>query len=225
MVSNALRRSSAHVLIADVAAPALDHATAHHLARVLRLRPGEPVTVTDGAGRWRFCEFGGDDIEPAGDVVVVERPSPALTVAVAPPKGDRLEWLVAKCTEVGIDRLVLLDAEHSVVRWHGDRAERQRARLRRVAVEASMQSRRVWLPEITGPVPAIDVLPSAAAAEPGGRPVRADDQTIAVGPEGGWSPKELEIAADVVSLGPFVLRVETAAVAAAALMVFQRGPW
>jgi 16S rRNA (uracil1498-N3)-methyltransferase len=221
-MDEALRRSAAHVLVADVAAPVLDDAAAHHLARVLRLRPGEPVTVTDGAGRWRCCEFGGDGIDPAGEVVVVAGPAPALTVAVAPPKGDRLEWLVAKCTEVGIDRLVLLDAEHSVVRWHGDRAERQRSRLRRVAVEAAMQSRRVWLPEITGPLPAVDVLPAAAAAEPGGRPVEAGDHTIAVGPEGGWSAKELEIAADVVALGPFVLRVETAAVAATALMVSLR---
>ena len=158
----------------------------------------------------------------AGDVETVARPDPLLTIAVAPPKGDRLEWLVAKCTEVGVDRIVLLEAEHSVVRWTGERLERQLARLRRIAAEASMQSRRVWLPEIAGPQPALEVLPEVAVAEPGGRPVTAADTAIAVGPEGGWSPKELEVAASTVSLGPNVLRVETAAVAAAVLMVSAR---
>ncbi len=75
------------------------------------------------------------------------------TIAVAIPKHDRPEWLVQKPTELGVDRIVFLHAERSVVRWDGDRAERHLARLAAVAVEALMQSRRVWLPEIVGPVP------------------------------------------------------------------------
>jgi 16S rRNA (uracil1498-N3)-methyltransferase len=221
-VDEALRGSAAHVLVADVESPQLDADASHHLARVLRLRRGQPVTVTDGAGRWRSTVFGGDGVEATGDVVIVRRPEPPLTVAVAPPKGERLEWLVAKCTEVGIDRLVVLEAEHSVVRWSGERLERQLDRLRRIAVEASMQSRRVWLPQIVGPLPALEVLTGLAVAEPGGRPLVPTDVAIAVGPEGGWSPKELEVAAATVSLGPNVLRVETAAVAAAVLMVSAR---
>ena len=221
-MDEALRGSAAHVLVADVESPQLDADASHHLARVLRLRRGQPVTVTDGAGRWRSTVFTGDGVEATGDVVTVRRPEPPLTVAVAPPKGDRLEWLVAKCTEVGIDRLVVLEAEHSVVRWSGERLERQLDRLRRIAVEASMQSRRVWLPQIVGPLPAVEVLPGVAVAEPGGRPLVPTDVAIAVGPEGGWSPKELEVAAATVSLGPNVLRVETAAVAAAVLMVSAR---
>ena len=129
----------AHVLVADVESPQLDADASHHLARVLRLRRGQPVTVTDGAGRWRSTVFGGDGVEATGDVVTVTVLTLPLTVAVAPPKGDRLEWLVAKCTEVGIDRLVVLEAEHSVVRWSGERLERQLDRFRRIAVEASMQ--------------------------------------------------------------------------------------
>jgi 16S rRNA (uracil1498-N3)-methyltransferase len=221
-VQEALRHSAAHVLVHDVESPQPDDGSLHHLARVLRLRRGEAVTVTDGAGSWRSCEFTGDGVDPAGEVMRDARPDPRLTVAVAPPKGDRLEWLVAKCTEVGIDRLVVLDAEHSVVRWAGERAARQLTRLRRISVEAAMQSRRVWLPEISGPVPAIDVLPAMAAAEPGGRPLHAADTAIAVGPEGGWAPKELEVATSTVALGPNVLRAETAAVAAAVLLVSLR---
>jgi 16S rRNA (uracil1498-N3)-methyltransferase len=218
----ALRRSAAHVLVRDVEQPQLDDDAIHHTSRVLRLRPGESVTVTDGAGRWRSCVFTGEGVDASTEVTSERRPDPPLTIAVAPPKRERLEWLVAKCTEVGIDRFVLLDAEHSVVRWTGERAERQLARLRRVAVEASMQSRRVWLPEIAGPTRAIEVLPGLAVAEPGGRRVSGDDVAIAIGPEGGWSAKELEVAESAVSLGPNILRVETAAVAAAVLMASAR---
>jgi 16S rRNA (uracil1498-N3)-methyltransferase len=221
-VKEALRRSAAHVLVPDLEHPQLDGDAMHHVSRVLRLRRGEAITVTDGEGRWRAGVFTGDGVEYGDDVRVEPRPSRLLAVAVAPPKGERLEWLVAKCTEVGVDRFVLLDAEHSVVRWAGERAERQLARLRRVAVEASMQSRRVWLPEISGPIRAIDVLPEFAVAEPGGRSVTADDAAIAIGPEGGWSAKELEVAESAVSLGPNILRVETAAVAAAVLMANHR---
>jgi 16S rRNA (uracil1498-N3)-methyltransferase len=219
MIDPALRGSAAHVLVADVAVPTPPADALHHLLRVLRLRDGETVTVTDGCGQWRPCVISGASIESTGDAHVVERRDPVLTVAVAPPKGDRLEWLVAKCTEVGIDRIVLLDAERSVVRWNGDRADKQLDRLRRIVVDASMQSRRVWLPELAGPLPAIDVLPSSAVAEPGGEPVTADVHTIAVGPEGGWSPAEVAAAGRTVSLGDQILRVETAAVAAAVLMV------
>jgi 16S rRNA (uracil1498-N3)-methyltransferase len=210
------------VVVDDVAVPHLDADALHHLARVLRLRPDEAVTVTDGAGRWRSARFTGDGVDVAGEIFEEARPQPPLVIAVAPPKGDRLDWLVAKCTEIGIDRLVLLDAERSVVRWAPDRVARHRERLTRVATEAAMQSRRVWLPEICGPVPAVDVLGDYTAAEPGGRAPTPTDTAIAVGPEGGWSPKELEIAADTVSLGPNVLRVETAAIAAAVLMVSGR---
>ena len=167
--------------------------------------------------------FTGDGVEVAGEVETVARPDPLLTIAVAPPKGDRLEWLVAKCTEVGIDRIVLLEAEHSVVRWTGERLERQLERLRRIAVEASMQSRRVWLPEISGPLPAVEVLPEVAVAEPGGRPVQRSDTGDRRWPGGrlvaeGAGGRGL----DGCRSARNVLRVETAAVAAAVLMVSHR---
>src|SRR5690606_1623514 len=160
-----LRRSAAHVVVADVHAPAADADTAHHLGRVLRLREGAEVTVTDGAGSWRRCTLGaGGALEPADDVAVVARPQPPLPVAVAAPKGDRLDWLVTKSTEIGIDRIVLVEATRSVVRARPERAPRQLERLRRLAAEAAMQSRRVWLPAIEGPVPAAGLLTDAAVA-------------------------------------------------------------
>ncbi len=216
----ALRRSAAHVLVADIDAPALDAAALHHLSRVLRLRRGQPITVTDGVGRWRSSVFTGDGVELAEEVQTAPRSERLLTVAVAPPKGDRLEWLVAKCTEIGIDRLVLLEADHSVVRWSEERLDRQLERLRRIAIEASMQSRRVWLPEISGSASGGRGV-AGVGRRRAGRPAADGQRTrrSPIGPEGGWSSKELEIAASTVSLGPHVLRVETAAVAAAVLMV------
>ena len=218
-MDEALRRAAAHVLVDDVALPLLDATAQHHLRRVLRLRDGAVVTATDGRGRWRVCRLAGDGLAADGDVVHVPPADSPRTIAVAAPKGDRLDWLVQKCTEVGVDRLVVVVAERSVVRWDGERAARHLERLRRTAAEAAMQSRRVWLPEVVGPVPAVELLAAAVAAEPGGRPLAPGDATVAIGPEGGWSPTELALAADRVSLGPHVLRVETAAVVAAALMV------
>jgi 16S rRNA (uracil1498-N3)-methyltransferase len=139
-----------------------------------------------------------------------------VTIGLAIPKADRPEWIVQKLTELGVDRIVWLHAERSVVRWDDQRAAKHRARLHRVAVEAVRQCRRVTVPAIDGPVPAISFLAEAIAAEPGGRPDDGRDRVVAIGPEGGWSERELAAAVDQVSLGSTVLRVETAALVAAA---------
>ena len=210
-----LRGSSAHVVVDQIAAPELDDGDAHHLFRVLRLRDGEVVTVTDGAGSWRPCVVSGGEMVPDGEVRVEPASSQALTIAWAIPKGERPEWIVQKLAELGVDRILLLHTARSVVRWDGTRAERHLAKLRKVAVEAVQQSRGVWIPELAGPLDAAEVLAGAVAAEPGGRDLAIDDRTIAVGPEGGWTDAELALARDRVTLGHRVLRVETAAVAAA----------
>ena len=219
MTSEALRSAGAHVLVDDVDSPVLADADLHHVFRVLRVGPGETVTVTDGAGRWRSCRAADGAIQPTGEVNEVVRRDRHITVAFSIPKHDRPEWIVQKLTELGVDRVVLLHAERSVVRWNPDRAERHLTKLRRVASEALQQSRGVWLPEVTGPLPATEVLPFAAAAEPGAPPMGADHTVVAVGPEGGWSQAELAAAATTVSIGSTVLRVETAAIVAAARMI------
>jgi 16S rRNA (uracil1498-N3)-methyltransferase len=213
-VNDELRRSAAHILVDDIESPELSDDATHHVLRVLRVDEHEPVTVTDGHGRWRTCHMINATLRAIGDVVVVARNHDPYTIAVAVPKQDRPEWLVQKATELGIDRIVFLHAERSAVRWDGDRGARHVARLSRVAAVALMQSRRVWLPVIAGPVPAADVLPAGVAAEPGGRAVTSGDRLIAIGPEGGWTPGELALAQDRVDLGDAVLRVETAALVA-----------
>ena len=219
MTPEVLRRASAHVLVDDVSAPVLPDDAAHHVFRVLRVRPGDSVTVTDGVGQWRACRAGEGGLEPVGEIVEVPRRPSLLTVACTIPKQDRPEWIVQKLTELGVDRVVFLHAERSVVRWSDERAARHLVKLRRVAAEALQQSRRVWLPEVTGPTPSTELLPAAAAAEPGAPPIGPADTTVAIGPEGGWSPAELDVAASSVSVGDGVLRVETAAIVAGARMI------
>ena len=221
-MNDALRRSAAHVVVADIEAPVLDAIDEHHLVRVLRLRDGEQVTVTDGAGAWRRCTFRAGGVEPDGSVEVEPAPSSPITVAFAIPKQDRPEWVVQKLTELGVDRIVLVDADRSVVRWDAVRRERNLDKLRRIALEASAQSRRVRLPEVVGPVPSREVLVTTPVAEPGGRSMTPADRALAIGPEGGWSPEELAVAVDRVDLVPTILRVETAAVTAGALLADRR---
>jgi 16S rRNA (uracil1498-N3)-methyltransferase len=205
------------VVVASLDAPVLDAADAHHLTRVLRVRDAEVVTATDGAGRWRAFRFHRGELEPDGDIATVARPVPEITIGFALVKGDRPDWAAQKLTELGVDRIVPLHTARSVVRWDGERGTAALERLRRVAREAAMQSRRCWLPTVAD-VEAPASFPAAALAEPGGAPLSLAHPVVLVGPEGGWAPPELAGAAGTVSLGDLVLRSETAAVAAAALL-------
>src|SRR5690606_38104629 len=131
----------------------------------------------------------GPTIEPDGAVVVVPDPTPAVTVGLAPVKGQRPEWAIQKLTELGVDAIWLLVAERSVVRWEDDDAARV-SRLERVIREAGMQSRRTHLPTLRVGVPVAEAMEAAAdvsLADPGGAPPSLARPTVLVGPEGGWS--------------------------------------
>ncbi|MFK7918122.1 MAG: 16S rRNA (uracil(1498)-N(3))-methyltransferase [Ilumatobacter sp.] len=225
-IPDRLRNSSTHVLLPVGSESFLDHDVIeldpdveHHLTRVLRLRDGEPVSVTDGSGRWRPCRarlHGRNQLQADGDVHV-QPERVRFTIASAIPKGDRVDWLVQKVTELGADRIVLMHAERSAIRWKHERATKQLVRLQRIADEAVRQSRRVWRCAVEGPVDAVDILDRAVVAEPGGRPISPADSLVAIGPEGGWSEVELRRAHDRVTVGGSILRTETAAVAATTL--------
>ena len=210
------------MLVVDVDNPELGGDDRHHLERVLRLRPLDALTVGDGAGRWRPCRFG-DVIEPVGAVVSVAAPAVEVAVGFAVLKGGRSEQVVQKLTELGVDRIVPFTAERSVVRWDRARTDRQLERWRRVAREAVMQCRRLWLPRVE-PVRAFGELDlsGAALAVPGGRTLADGENFVLVGPEGGWAAGELAAVSCHVGLGPHVLRAETAAVAAGAVLGARR---
>jgi 16S rRNA (uracil1498-N3)-methyltransferase len=216
-------RLGPHAFVDDLDAPELSADDRHHLARVLRLRDGDPLTVSDGNGRWRAVRFG-RDLRADGDVVVVSAPEPAITVAFAPVKGDRPEWVVQKLTEMGVDRIVPFVAARSVVRWDGERAPRQTERLRKVAREAAMQSRQVRLPVVddVADFASVAALPGVALAERDGAPPTLAFPAVLVGPEGGWTPEERDRVAARVTLGDAVLRAETAAVLAGGLLAALR---
>lgn len=217
--------AAAQVFVADLDDPVLDPADERHLSRSLRLRDGEPVAVSDGAGGWRGCRFraaggvgGGARLEPDGPVRQEPAPPFDLTVAFAPVKGDRPEWVVQKLTELGIDRLVPLLADRSVVRWSGERGRSAVERLRRVAREAAAQSRRVRLPEVASPTALPMLAEPPALADLGGARPGPGVHVVAIGPEGGWSDRERGMGLATLGLGPRVLRAETAAVAVGVLL-------
>lgn len=212
------RLSAAHVFVPDVGAPVLGTDDRHHLERVLRLRAGELVTVSDGRGRWRWVRMGAS-VEPLGEVQVEPEPSPALTVAFGVLKGDRNELVVQKLTELGVDRIVPMTTDRCVVRWDGERAARQRERLVRVAREAAMQSRRVWLPEVGEVAPFRSFGgPTVARCVPEGDPPTPGITTLLVGPEGGWSDTEDDSPLRRVRIADTILRSETAAITAGVIL-------
>jgi 16S rRNA (uracil1498-N3)-methyltransferase len=183
---------------------------------------GDTLTVSDGAGAWRDCRFG-PELEPAGEIHDLAAPDPVLTVGFALVKGERPELIVQKLTELGIDRIVAFPAARSVVRWDAERALRHGQRLGRVAREASMQSRRCWLPEIVvasgfGEVVAASDRPALALADRDGEAPSGATTTVLVGPEGGWTDQERAAVPRQVGLGDHVLRVETAAIAAGVVL-------
>ena len=218
---DALRHSSAHVFVGDVAVPFLSDDDNHHLAKVLRLRNGESVTCSDGGGSWRECSWNDGVLVPTSDVITAAAPADALTVVVAPVKGDKTDLVIEKLVEIGVDHIVILSPlDHSVVRWSGDKIEQVMARYIRIAHSAAMQSRRVFLPTVTGPVSLGSVLASQVAfAEPGGTASWSQVNTLVIGPEGGFSAAELALAPSTINLGSGILRAETAAIVGSALMV------
>ncbi len=233
------------MFVEDLESPELCAEDARHLADVLRLKPGETVAAGDGAGSWRTCTFvvspaadgrrssghGGRasrvGLEVAGTVHRVQRPLPALEIAVSWAKADRTEWAVAKLVELGVDLITPLVADRTVVRPDRESSARRQDRLRRIVREAAMQSRRPLLPRLGRTESLDEVLsrspgPGTALAEPGGGPVSLATPVVLVGPEGGWSPRELALVENKVSLGDGVLRVETAALAAGTLLTALR---
>ncbi|WP_182904447.1 16S rRNA (uracil(1498)-N(3))-methyltransferase [Microbispora sp. H13382] len=225
----------------------LDGPEGRHAAAVRRLRPGERIDLTDGAGRVAECTVtaaGKDSL--TAEVrrrFEVPPPRPRLVVVQGLPKGDRGELAVEMMTEAGVDVIVPWAAARCVTQWKGDRAAKSLARWRATAREAAKQARRFHLPEVTEQATTAQVrsLASAAAlavvlheeaAESLSRlplPEQPGDIVMIVGPEGGVAEEEIaafrEAGAVPALLGPTVLRTSTAGVAAAAVLLSRCGRW
>ncbi len=211
----------------------------HHAGTSLRLQAGDAVVLFDGVGQLGYGRIA--EVSRGAATVVVEhvesrddRPAIQLTLAVAMPKGHRQAMLLEKCTELNVSAFWPLSTERSVVRPAGG----QLGRWRRATIEAAKQCHRAYLPHVSEVTTLARALEHAAAfkrtviADPGEhttpiasvvRDLSAGGTLLAlIGPEGGWTDDETARAraagARVVSLGPLVLRVETAAMAIAAAL-------
>ena len=222
-------RAGPLVYVDDLDDPVIGDDDLNHLRRSLRLAAGDRLCLADGAGAWRTASLTSAGAGELGPLHTEVAAAPALVVGLAIPKGPRLEVAVTKLTELGVDEVLLLAAERSVVRWPTSEVDRRLDRLRRVAREAAMQSRRPRLPVLTGVRTVAEVVAArggeVALAEPGGGPPNLAHPVVLVGPEGGWTSAELSACGARVGLGPTVLRVETAAVAAGVALAGQRAGW
>lgn len=212
----------------------------HHLARVVRVRVGETLRLTDGCGATRDGEvtvIGSKTITVAasGPIIQHPRPAPSVTIAQALAKGDRFEDVLQHGTECGAARFQPLQAQRSVVRLPREAVQGKLERWRGITVSAAEQCGRPWLPDVAEPVSVRDIAASlggydlslitdvdgrrlAGVAADCGRP---PGTIIAlVGPEGGFTGDEVAclVASGAVrtSLGPYTLRTETAALVALA---------
>jgi 16S rRNA (uracil1498-N3)-methyltransferase len=212
----------------------LEGTEAHHLVHVLRIGVGDTVILFDGRGGEAAatvtdCAAGVVELS-VGEPRVEDDDGREIILAAAVPKGDRFGWMIEKATELGVAQFVPLMTERSVV----VPGEGKLDKMRRTIVEASKQCGRALLMELAAPVAWPEFVatllgPSAGwIAHPEGEPVEvlrtlpSAPFVAAVGPEGGFSAAELELAigagARMISLGPRILRIETAVLALAALL-------
>lgn len=218
----------------DLALSHLTQEESHHATRVLRLRAGDPIELTDGKGSCCTCELTSNEERAAGFKIsrinkIPRRPF-FIHLAIAPTKNiDRMEWLVEKCTEIGVDKITFVLCKTS------ERPSVPVERLQKLAISAMKQSRQAWLPELVDMVDFKNFMEGVSedqrfiahvdnsnpdhlveAVKPKGSSV------ILVGPEGDFTSGELTLALEQgfqkVSLGPNRLRTETAGVFAVAVM-------
>jgi 16S rRNA (uracil1498-N3)-methyltransferase len=216
--------------------PRLGAEEARHLSRVCRLGVGDVVEVFDGKGYARNAqvvrvENNGVNLIAVGPPLA-DAPAPVrLTLASAVPKGDRFDWLIEKATELGVERLIPIVTERSVVDPGGPKLDR----LRRTIVEASKQCRRSRLMLLDSPMPwdhvaglfhdSIRLLADPNGLAPSRWPATPHGQSVilAIGPEGGFTASERRTG-DLngwlaISLGINILRIETAGLAGCAGMI------
>ena len=221
---------------------ALSREAAAHL-RALRPEKGERFELFDGKGAWRVYEYDGAALVAAGPVERCGRPETRLALFACITKGSRWDWTIEKATELGADLVVPVISERTIVRIGRDERNAKLARWRRIAEDAARQSDAKWIPEImpatdfhkaaelasehmtfvgaiTTP-PAPPLLEAVAAA----RPQAGATLAAFIGPEGDFTPEELDALVKVArpaSFGPSVLRAETAAIYAIGVLAAAR---
>lgn len=219
----------------DLSNPVLPEEESKHAVKVLRMKVGDKLQITDGKGTILTAEV--SEVEPKRchvkviDSVTIPKPTPERWIAVAPTKNtDRLEWMLEKATELGITGLVPILCERS------ERKIQKLERLEKIAIAALKQSQQAWLPQIPEPIKFEEFLENGfrgqgfiAHCNPGHKRKLAqlytvsENATVFIGPEGDFTEKEVKMAiskgCQPVSLGTNRLRTETAALFALTVMV------
>ena len=219
----------------------------HHLRESLRLQPGEILSVTDDRGnRYRAEIAEVTSRELVGRILDTTSPpakaTPSIIFAPALIKGEKMDWVIQKATELGVERIAPVLANHSVVRPRPERIEHQRARWQRIALEAAQQSERWSVPTIDEPATIAHMLSASKTATSKivlaershgisltsvPLPAGQSEVWLLVGPEGGWEEEEVRQALQqgfsAVTMGPRILRAETAAIAAISVLQSRLG--
>lgn len=196
--------------------------------KVLRLAEGDQIAVLPNDGSLIRCEFRARHAWPLATEFPNTEPALKVTLAQALPKGDRLDTILRMGTELGVSRFLLFPAERSVVRWDATKIQEKSRRLHAIIREAAEQCFRSILPtlefapslkEVLKAHPDAQILSESESA-PGRLQRNNAESVLVIGPEGGWAPRELEQIGDRgITLGPLVLRTDTAGIAAAAALL------
>ena len=208
-----------------------------HLIKVLRLRPGAKAVLFNGDGSDYLGEIMLAKAEAAQLRILSVQPAAAesplkITLLQAICRGDKMDWVLEKATELGVTHIIPVQSERSEVQLDSERASKRREHWQRVVISACEQSGRAFVPQVEALQPLANRLSSQIAAtaklilEPGGGPILTTGAlasvVLAVGPEGGWSERDLaqlKLAGfSPVAIGTRVLRTETAGMAAISVM-------
>lgn len=227
---------------------------AHHLGRVMRAKAGDKLIVADDVGSVAEMEITGftaDTVELKLNHYIEEQTESPINITVAQclPKGDKLELIVQKATELGINRVVPLTSKNCVVRYDGKKAKAKQEKWQKIADEAGKQCGRSRLPEVEEIQPLGEWLKTISELQKSGKALvmmcyENEEQTgiktllqkvdnnikdffVIIGPEGGFSLEEAALAKTLeipsVSLGRRILRAETAAITAMSIVQYEKG--
>lgn len=212
-----------------------------HAVKSLRIQPGERVTLCDGRGTDYVCRVTGISGETVELEAEEKKPNAAepgvkVTLYQGLPKADKMELIIQKAVELGCSAVVPVETEFCVAKLNG-KEERKVERWRKIALEAAKQSGRGVVPRVMPPVKFAEAVKACGNGgvmlyEGGGEPIRElvkgrGEISVLVGPEGGFSQKEVALAKEngsrVATLGPRILRTETAPLAALSIIMYETG--
>jgi len=223
---------------------------AHHIIRVLRLGPGHSVSISDGKSVESLGVISDIDIRDTKIKIRIldqnksKETKPFITLLQALPKGEKFDWIIQKSTELGVSTIIPVITQRTIVNILPSKLESRMERWNKIAIEAAKQSLRMDIPQI-GELSTFDaslrevekhhlsIIPWEQEKELSIRKaLKSIDGTVTkvavfIGPEGGFSPEEVkkakEMGAVSVSLGPRILRTETAAIAVCSILMYELG--